>query len=102
MLRLNIGFSKKIGESNYGSRGASVQLDLEAEAGLIDQPERLKDRSRQRFTLGKASVDEELNGTAPTDTNGHAIHNGNSLRRNTMRKTTPFSTRAERAGISCL
>ncbi|MCE9607598.1 MAG: hypothetical protein K8U03_22145 [Planctomycetia bacterium] len=29
MLKLNVGFTKKIGEANYGSRGATVNPELE-------------------------------------------------------------------------
>jgi hypothetical protein len=59
-LTLNVGFNRKVGEPNYGSRGASVNLQLELDSGLVDQPERLKDRVRQLFMLAKTSVDEEL------------------------------------------
>ena len=31
MIKLNCGFSRKVGEANYGSRGASVNLELEIE-----------------------------------------------------------------------
>jgi hypothetical protein len=34
-LKLNVGLSRKIGEENYGSRGASVNLELELDAGCI-------------------------------------------------------------------
>ena len=37
MLKLNAGFSRKIGEPNYGSRGASVNIELEVESNLIGQ-----------------------------------------------------------------
>ena len=74
-LRLNCGFSKKVGEDNYGSRGATVALELEVEADLVASPQRLHDRIRQLFRLAKASVEEELNGngpaTASAEGNGH-------------------------------
>ena len=74
-MKINCGFSKKVGEANYGSRGASVNLELEAEADLVASPQRLHDRIRQLFRLAKDSVEEELNGndpaTAPADGNGH-------------------------------
>ena len=35
MLKLNIGLSRKVGEANFGSRGASVNLELEVESGLV-------------------------------------------------------------------
>ena len=34
MLKLNAGFSRKVGEPNYGSRGASVNVELEGESNL--------------------------------------------------------------------
>jgi hypothetical protein len=70
MLKINVGFNRKVGEANYGSRGASVNLELDLDSGLIDEPERLKDRIRQLFGLAKASVDEELHSQPAT--NGHA------------------------------
>lgn len=69
MLKLNVGFTKKVGEANFGSRGASVNLDLELEGGLVGDPDRLKDRIRQLFVLAKTAVDEELNGQ-PQSTHG--------------------------------
>ena len=38
MLHLNIGFSRKVGEANYGSRGASVNLEIEVESGTCAYP----------------------------------------------------------------
>ncbi len=70
MLKINVGFNRKTGEANYGSRGASVNLELELDSGLAHEPERLKDRIRQLFSLAKASVDEELH-TQPPDTGTH-------------------------------
>jgi hypothetical protein len=65
-LKLNVGASKKIGEPNYGSRGASVNLELELDATLISEPQKLKERIRQLFGLVRTSLADELNGD-----NGH-------------------------------
>ena len=74
-LKLNIGFSRKTGEANFGSRGATVGLDMEVEASLIHQPQRLQDRITHLFHLAKDAVDREL--TAPTVPGGNgAIQNG--------------------------
>ena len=59
-LKLNVGLSRKIGEANYGSRGASVNLELELDSAIVGEPERLQDRIRQMFQLAKQSIDEEL------------------------------------------
>jgi len=80
MLKLNVGLNKKVGESNFGSRGASVNLETELDSALIGEPDKLRDRIRQLFALARASLTEELNGngqqaapSAPSaSTNGQA------------------------------
>jgi hypothetical protein len=98
MLKLTISFSRKTGDANYGSRGASVDLALELEGGLVDQPERLKERIRYLFGLAKASVEEELasqqaglNGTQ-TEANGNGP--ANEGQRDGTRRATARQVRA--------
>ena len=68
MLKLNAGFSRKVGEPNYGSRGASVNVELELESNLIGDPDALSARIKSLFDLARRSVDEELNGSqAPAE-----------------------------------
>src|SRR5690242_8804938 len=43
-LKLNVGLSKKVGESNYGSRGANLNLELEVEGSLVSEPTKLQER----------------------------------------------------------
>lgn len=78
-MKLNVGLSRKVGEPNYGSRGASVNLELELDNSLVEQPERLRDRIRQLYQLAKASVDEELHGTGqqPAANNNHGGDHNN-------------------------
>lgn len=84
MLKLNVGLSKKVGEPDYGSRGASVNLELELDAGSASDPNRLRERIRHLFQLARGSIQEELSGngqTAATNGNGHANSgNGNGQR----------------------
>jgi hypothetical protein len=53
MIKLNAGFSRKVGEPYYGSRGASVNVELELESGLIGDPDALMGRMRQLFAIAK-------------------------------------------------
>src|SRR5260221_2555146 len=85
MLKLNAGLSRKVGEPDYGSRGASVNLELEVEGHLVGDSDALLDRIRKLFSLARVAVDEELNGrrTAPTNdringTNGDADNGARS------------------------
>ena len=112
MLKLNVGLTKKVGQENYGSKGASVNVELELDSGIITEPERLRERIKQLFTIAKSSVDEELNGNsqaangcngaatngAGTNGNGHANgnghSNGNSRQRDATRKATASQVRA--------
>ena len=59
-MKLNVGLSRKVGEANYGSRGATVNLELEVDSTLASEPERLQERIRELFGLANASIDEEL------------------------------------------
>ena len=84
-MKLNVGLSRKVGEPNYGSRGASVNLELELDNSLVEQPERLRDRIRQLYQLAKASVDEELNGTGQQPVLGNGQGNNHPLDQNNGR-----------------
>lgn len=63
-LKLSIASSRKIGEPNYGSRGATVGLEMEVDLSLVDSPRQLHERIRTLFRLAKQSVDLELRSTS--------------------------------------
>ena len=67
-LKVNVGLSRKVGETNYGSRGGSINVEMELDTALVNDPPRLQERIRQLFGLVRASLAEELNG------NGKEIH----------------------------
>lgn len=103
-LKLNVGLSRKVGAPNFGSRGASVNLELELESAVIESPDRLRDHIRHLFRLAKSSIDEELgasstarNGTHPGQ-NGSPPHaapcNSNSQTNGAVRRATPNKVRA--------
>ncbi len=97
MLKLNAGFSRKVGEPNYGSRGASVNVELEVESGLIGDPEGLLARIRNLFDLARQSVDQELaQQTSEIQRDNARRDNGNNGRRD-VRRATASQLRAIRA-----
>ena len=67
-LKVNIGASKKVVDQNYGSRGASVNLEIELDASLVTDPGKLQEKIRHLFGLVRQSLAEELNGA---NANGH-------------------------------
>jgi hypothetical protein len=78
-LKLNVGLSRKIGEANYSSRGASVNVEMELESALVQEPEKFQARIKQLFGMARSAVDEELrNGhcQAGNGTNGRNGSNG--------------------------
>ena len=86
-LKTNIGVSRKVADNKYGSRGANVNLEVELDSTLINEPERFHDRIRQVFRLAQQAIDEELtrqqaDGTASHTSNGvangHVQQNGNN------------------------
>lgn len=99
MLKLNIGIAKKVGEANYGSRGASVNLEMELASDLVAKPAQLQERIRNLFGLAKQSVEEELSGKGQ-EANGHDnighTTNGNASNGHqaNVRKATQSQVRA--------
>jgi len=69
-LKVNVGLSRKVGEANYGSRGGSINVEMELDTALVNDPPRLQERIRHLFGLVRASLVEELNGNG----NGHGSH----------------------------
>ena len=93
-LKLNIGLSRKVGEPNYCSRGAAVNIELELDSSLVTEPDRLQDRIRQMFRLAKESVDEQLSQTSqPANRNG-GNQNNNGGQHKATRPATASQVRA--------
>ena len=90
-LKLNIGMSRKVGEPNYGSRGATVGLEMEVDSGIVDQPREFQARIARLFRLAKASVDRELACRSATD---EPHLNGNGTNRIDPRVATANQIRA--------
>ncbi len=76
-VKLNIGLSRKVGEANYGSRGASINLEVELDNGVLGDPGQLRDRVRDLYMLARQSVDDELQRPADAGGGEHAHANGN-------------------------
>ena len=106
-LKLNVGLSRKIGQPHFGSRGASLNLELELDAGAIDAPDRLRERIKHLYGLLKCSIDEELGTAEPVgcgtpesarcDATCRARQNGHSVHGSAVRYATPGQVRAIRA-----
>ena len=56
-LKTNVGVNRKVADNNYGSRGASVNLEVELDSSLIQDPERLQERIRQVFRMAQQADD---------------------------------------------
>ena len=77
MIKLNCGVSRKVGEPNYGSRGASVNVELELESSAAQDTNLLHQKIRGLFALAKTAVDEELGrSSAGTGTAATGQRNG--------------------------
>ena len=74
MLKLNVGYSRKVGEADFGSRGASVNVEVELDAGVIREPDRLRGQIEHLFEVAETSVNEELN--SPQATVSRSPNNG--------------------------
>ena len=116
-VKLNIGLSRKVGEANYGSRGASIHLEVELDNGVLNDPGAMRGRVRELYALARQSVDDELQrpadsvsteparvenyrqGSAHAATNGHSANghatNGQSANGSTNGHTNGHQNRIE-------
>ena len=60
MLKLNVGLNRKVGEPNYGSRGGSVNMEVELDNSLMQEPERLRETVSRLFAMVRKSLELEL------------------------------------------
>ena len=102
-LRLNIGLSKKLGLPDYGSLGASCNVDIELDAALLQtDPEAFQRHARNAYDACRRAVQEELarhqaapaaapanhppataaSGNGNGNGNGHTSGNGNGTNGN--------------------
>ncbi len=75
--KLNVGLSRKIGEANYGSRGATAHLEVELDAGVVSDPQLLRERVQLLYAMARRSVEEEL-GRSPRGTSNEPVRSSSS------------------------
>ena len=59
-LRLNVGVSKKLGLPEYSSVGATCNLEIELDAGLLDDLGRFHQRVHDAYVACHQAVNDEL------------------------------------------
>ena len=101
-LKINVGLTKKIGQPDFGSRGANVSFEVELEANLVREPEQLREKIKYLFKVARQAVEEELdsgqpagnNGREKGDSNGHPRQsNGRSATASQIRALHAIATR---------
>jgi hypothetical protein len=58
--KINVGLSRKVGESNYGSRGGSVSVELEIDSATLSDPAAFRNRVQTLYAMARGSLEEEL------------------------------------------
>ncbi len=102
-VTVNVGFSRKVGEPNYGSRGASVHLEVELDRSAIEDGERFRSEMERIFERARDAVDRELQRNLPRssehanlDECAEVSHRQNGRKR-APRPATPNQLRAIQA-----
>jgi hypothetical protein len=98
-VKITAGFSRKVGEPNYGSRGASLHLEVELDRGVLDDLGHFQAEVEEIFERAREAVDRELQrGGASTPLEPCEFANGHSHRESEngrpSRLATPNQIRA--------
>jgi hypothetical protein len=56
----SIGLSKKVGLPDYGSLGASCNLEVELDASIVQDPESFQEKIRRLYALASQAVVDQL------------------------------------------
>jgi hypothetical protein len=64
-VKLNIGLSRKVGQPNFGSRQASIGLEVELDAALLAAPEALQEKVQLLYRFADTAVESELGRADP-------------------------------------
>jgi hypothetical protein len=60
-LKLNVGISRKVGQPDFGSLGATCNLELELDGTLLERdPPALQARIREAYQAAQQAVQDEL------------------------------------------
>ena len=91
-VTLTVGFSRKVGEPNYSSRGASVHLEIELERSSLDDPERFRSDVEGFFEQARESVDRELHreSSPPSESDGPAGGSADAPTERTALRGVPY------------
>ncbi len=108
-MKVSVGLSKKVGLPDYGSLGASCNVEVELDGSMLQaDPEKFQQHVRRAYQACAQAVNEELArnqqpSTAPapptsdqsSNGNGHAPSNGNGNgRSNGQRHATAAQVKA--------
>jgi len=97
MLKLNIGSNKKVGLPDYGSKGASVHLELELDSSLAQNPAQLQGHIKTLFQQARDAVEAELFGREKSpgyEQNGSATNGNGHQRQSNGRRATNSQVKA--------
>jgi len=98
-LKLNVGLSKKVGQPDFGSLGASCNIEVELDGGLLQHDlDAFQKHVKNAFVACREAVNDELarqqTGNANTNGNGHMANGNSKPRRDNTRRATASQARA--------